>query len=90
MVDLHGEAVSSFMRVSNPARLAGLEGRKKEKKPGAGTKTCSVKTGLRGQKKRPLPRQKARDAARPRVPVTLWLTKTAVKIPQKEGANPPP
>ena len=85
------------MRVSNPVRLAGLEGRKTKNKKqktkknlGRGQKTCSVRTGLRGQKKRPLPRQKARDAVRPRVPVTLWLTKTAVKIPQKEGANPPP
>ena len=48
MVDLHGEFVISFMRVSNPMRLAGLEGRKKKanknktkKTLGAGkTKPC--------------------------------------------------
>ena len=44
-----------------------------------------VKTGLRGQKKRPLPRQKAQDAVRPRVPVTLWLTKKPSKTPKRRG-----
>ena len=48
-----------------------------------------VKMGLKGQKKRPLPRQKARDAVRPRVPVTLWQTKYAIKIPQKEASRAP-
>ena len=48
-----------------------------------------VKTGLRGQKKRPLPRQKARDAMRPKVPVILWQTKYAVKIPKKGASRAP-
>ena len=42
-----------------------------------------VQKGLKGQIKRPLPRQKALDAARPRVPVTLLANKKAVRKTQK-------
>ena len=63
---------------------------KANKKPGVGTQMYSVKKGLRGPIKCPLPRQKALGAVRPWVPVTLWFTKQAVKNPQKEGTNPPP
>ena len=44
-----------------------------------------------GQKKTPpIPDKKALDAARPRVPATLWQTKYAVKIPKKGATNSPP
>ena len=64
---------------------------KKKKKPGAG-KTCSVKKRAceGAEQNAPSPDKKALDAVRPWVPVTHWLTKQAVKIPQKEGTNPPP
>ena len=37
----------------------------------------------------PPPTQKVPDAMRSRVPVTLWQTKCAVKIPKKGAANSP-
>ena len=64
-----------------------LKGEKK--KPGAGQKV-RVKKGLcGGRKNAPIPDKKALDAARPRVPVTLWQTKYAVKIPKKGATNSP-
>ena len=72
----------SVSKLSKPE--ACLKGRK-EKQTGAGTKSVCEKKGLRGQKKRPLPRQKARDAARPRVPVTLWLTNKPSKTQKRRG-----
>ena len=57
---------------------------RQEKKTGREQKV-RVNKGLRGQKKRPLPRQKARDAARPRVPVTLWLTNKPSKTQKRRG-----
>ena len=63
----------------------------KKKKTWGGTKTCNVKKGLcGGRKKAPIPDKKALDAVRPWALVTHWLTKQAVKNPQKEGTNPPP
>ena len=67
--------------------------KKKNKKKNLGRekqKRACEKKGLRGQRKTPPPQQKALDAVRPRVPVTLWQTKEAVKNPEKEGTNPPP
>ena len=71
--------------------VACLEGKKKKRKKnlGRGQNVQCEKGPVRGQRKSPLPGQKALDAVRPWVPVTHWLTKKAVKIPQKEGTNPP-
>ena len=44
-----------------------------------------VKKGRRGPIKSPLPRQKALDAVRPRVPVTLWLSKKPTKAQKRRG-----
>ena len=81
------------MRVSYPIRMRAPrarkekeENKKKKKKLGAGQKV-RVKKGRRGPIKSPLPRQKALDAVRPRVPVTLWLSKSRQK-PRKGGDQP--
>ena len=72
-------------RVSNPARLAGLEGRKKKGSLGRGQNVQCEKGPVRRQRKCPLPRQKALDAVRPRVPVTLWLTNKPSKTQKRRG-----
>ena len=66
--------------------------KKETKKPGAGTnKKVRVKNGtcVGAEKRPPPPTQKVPDAMRPRVPVTLWQTKYAVKIPKKGGVQSP-
>ena len=41
------------------------------------------KRDLRGQQNAPSPTEKVPDARRPRVPVTLWHTKKAIKNPKR-------
>ena len=48
------------------------------------------KMGPEGAEKNPpSPTEKVPDAGRPRVPVTLWLTKRTNKIPKKEASRAP-
>ena len=71
---------------------AGLEGQKKGKKKtwGGNKKVQCEKKGPEEAQKRPPPQQKrSLDAVRPRVPVTLWQTKNADKVPKKGGVHSP-
>ena len=59
--------------------------RPKKKNLGQEKTNVRVKKGPEGAEKTPPPQTKALDAARPRVPVTLWLTKKPSKSQKRKG-----
>ena len=62
----------------------------KKKKTWGGKIRCVWKMGPEGaDKNAPSPTEKVPDAGRPRVPVTLWQTKYADKIPKKGASRAP-